>query len=112
MAYTQILNIGRGRGVRGMVCVTKRDITFTYLFKKKIAVEKHVGLYTNDDGFLCFKFFKEYEEGLYTVSTGTGNMRFLRIPTFLKGALPTGRFNITEAEDGFIVTDCKISLNN
>ena len=109
MGYTQIENIGRGRGCIVGVCVTVRDITFTYLLRRNIKVTKYVGLYTNDEGFLCFKFFEQMQDGLFTVTDGPKYGKFVRIPTFLKGKLQTGRFEITE-DDGYIVTGCKVNL--
>ncbi len=104
MAYKQIMNAHRGSGkalsVRGQRLIYMRDLQLTG------ALRCYVGLYENDEGFLCFKFSEEKEKGFFTVSAGS-NAFTSRIPVTLEGRIKDGYYD-AEEKDGYFVTNCKI----
>ena len=107
MSYT-LLSSTRGGWTRSkMVTISDRIILFTTAFRNKYEVKRFITLYSNDDGFLCFKFSDEVQPGSYRITLGTNGAYFFRNPTFLRDLLPHGSYNVV-MKDGYLVTDCKL----
>lgn len=107
MSYT-ILSSNRGGWTRSkMLTISDRIILFTLAFRSKYEVKRFITLYSNDDGFLCFKFSDEVQPCSYRVTLGTNGAYFFRNPTFLRDLLPHGSYDVV-MKDGYFVTDCKL----
>ena len=90
-----------------MITISDRIILFTTSFRNKFEVKRFITLYSNDDGFLCFKFSDEVQACSYRVTLGTNGAYFFRNPTFLRDLLPHGSYDVI-MKDGYFVTDCKL----
>lgn len=107
MSYT-LLSSGRSGWARSkMITISDKTILFTIAFRNKFEVKRFITLYSNDDGFLCFKFSDERQPCSYRVTLGTKGAYFFRTPTFLQGLLPQGSYTVV-MKDGYFVTDCKL----
>ena len=106
MSYT-LLSSNRGGWTRSKMITISSIILFTTTFRIKYEVKRFVTLYSNDNGFLCFKFSDEVQPCSYRVTLGTKGAYFFRTPTFLRDLLPHGSYNVV-MKDGYFVTDCKL----
>lgn len=111
MSYTLIPNQqGRGYKRKKMVSITKLTFGFLTQFREKYGVQDYVELYSNDEGFLCFKFIEQPNGTSYKVTNGVSGAYFLRLPGVLRnGVAPLGSYDVVE-RDGYFVTDCKLNL--
>lgn len=111
MSYTLIPNQqGRGYKRKKMVSITKLTFGFLAQFREKYMVKDYVELYSNDEGFLCFKFIEQPNGTSYKVTNGVSGAYFLRLPGVLRnGVAPLGSYDVEE-KDGYFVTDCKLNL--
>lgn len=111
MSYTLITGkTRRGHRIDNMISVTKSYIAFLANFKEKYGIEDYAQLYTNDEGYLCFKFVDKGCPNSYKVTTLTSSSSFIPMPAMLRdGILPLGAYDVEE-KDGYFVTDCKLNL--
>lgn len=111
MNYTLIPNQqGRGYKRKKMVSITKLTFGFLAQFREKHKVRDYIELYSNDEGFLCFKFIEQPNGTSYKVTNGVSGAYFLRLPGVLRnGVAPLGSYDVEE-KDGYFVTDCKLNL--
>lgn len=111
MSYTLIPNQqGRGYKRKKMVTITKMSLGFLSQFRDKYVVQDYIELYSNDEGFLCFKFIEQPTRTSYKVINGVAGAYFLRLPAILRdGVAPLGSYDVEE-KDGYFVTDCKLNL--
>lgn len=107
MNYTPIKKSRVGRKASSMLTIAEHNITFTALFREKYQVGEYILLYSDDDGFLCFKFCEEKTSDSYKIYGQKGSY-FLQLSKWLKGMFPKGKYNVVE-RDGYFVTDCKIN---
>ena len=111
MGYKLIPNQqGRGYKRKKMVTITKSTFGFLAQFRERYGVRDYIELYSNDDGFLCFKFIEQPTGTSYKVTNGVSGAYFLRLPGVLQnGVAPLGSYDVEE-KDGYYVTDCKLNL--
>ena len=107
MSYTLLSSNRSGWARSKMITISDKIILFTTTFRSKYEVKRFITLYSNDDGFLCFKFSDKVQECSYRVTLGTNNAYFFRNPTFLRNLLPRGSYDVV-MKDGYFVTDCKL----
>lgn len=107
MNYTPIKKSRVGRKASSMLTIAEHNITFTTLFREKYQVGKYILLYSDDNGFLCFKFDEEKISDSYKIYRQRGSC-FLQLSRWLKSMFPKGKYNVVE-RDGYFVTDCKIN---
>ena len=111
MSYTLIPNQqGRGYKRKKMITITRCTFGFLAQFRERFGMGDFIELYTNDEGFLCFKFIENPSDVSYKVTNGVSGAYFLRLPGVLRnGVAPLGSYDVEE-KDGYYVTDCKLNL--
>ena len=95
-----------------MFCISKSAFTFSVHFTSKYEVKDYILFYSDEDGFLCFKFCDEPEYGTYKITHTKANAHFLRLPNFFREneRAPKGKYNVVE-RDGYYVSNCKLKLD-
>lgn len=110
----QIYNNGPGSRTDKAVSINPRGITLLKKFRDRIKVTHCVGLYINDDGFLCLKFFEEDEAplGFFKVQRqgkgGTTPVILTSTKMLDSLGIKVGKYDVTE-KDGYFITDCKVN---
>ena len=103
---------GSGGRTEKDISVTPRGITLLKGFRNKHPHTNRVALYFNDDGFLCFKFFGDDAKGCFSVchqgKEGCTPVISLSTKFLDSHGIKVGNYNVRE-EDGYFVTDCKIT---
>lgn len=108
----QIYNNGPGSRTDKAVSINPRGITILKKFRDKIKVTHLAGLYIDDDGFLCLKFYEDSEAplGCFKVQRqgkdGTTPVILVSSKMLDSLGIKVGQYDVTE-KDGFFVTDCK-----
>ena len=108
----QIYNKGQGGRTDRDISIHATGITLLRRFRARFKVSKFVGLYINDDGFLCLKFYEEGTEPM-GVSRTNWQCRNGVTPVIIVSSKTLDKFGIkvgfyTAEEDGdLIVTSCK-----
>lgn len=109
----QVYNNGPGAISEKHISVNARGITLLKRLRVFVKVTKDAGVYINDDGFLCLKFYEpdEAPDGCFKVQWQGKEQTtpVISISTkFLdRIGVKVGHY-YAEEKDGFIVTDCKV----
>lgn len=91
-----------------MISITKTAFTFSCTFRDKYEMRPFISFYVDEDGFLCFKLFKEKKEGSFKISKGKAYDSYhLRRPKIL--TVKEGHYDV-KVRDCYFVTDCKLNM--